>query len=228
MAIRVYELAREIGWATPELREWLKQAGEFVRSAASTVDDGVARRVRALDATDRPVMPSRQTSPIPIPPPPAGPRYWAITGYGDTETWVGPDPMTAQEATFLLRGVKESTIRQWVRRGLLPVAGQRGRANMFHRTDLQAVHRRTQLHICTKRSVRVQRELTREGVDAVVTITEAATWTGVSRSTLSSWVRRGRLHPVETRGRTRLYRLPDVYRVARQSNPPTTWATSTD
>lgn len=133
--------------------------------------------------------------------------------------------MTAKEATILLRGVKESTIRKWVHRGLLPVAGRRGRANLFSAADLRAAqHAARQRDRSKTVTTRPQRELSRATFDALVTITQAAHWTGISRSTLSSWVRRGRLRAVDTRGRTRLYRLRDVYRVARQTNLPTTWA----
>lgn len=215
VAVRVYELAKEIGWTTRELKQWLQQSGEFVRSGASRLEEPVARRVRALCDDDRPVpTPPAASLDIPRAQPTSRPVYWAYQGeWDEAGTWVGPDPMTAKEATILLRGVKESTIRQWVHRGLLPVAGQRGRASLFTSSDLRAARESAHQRDRGRARPRPRRGLSRADFDAVVTLTEAAHRTGIARSTLSSWVRRGRLRPVETRGRTRLYRLRDIYRM---------------
>lgn len=228
VAARVYELAREIGWTTRELKQWLQQSGEFVRSGASRLEEPVARRVRALCDDDRPVTTPPATGlDVPRAQPTSRPVYWAYQGeWDEAGTWVGPDPMTAKEATILLRGVKESTIRQWVHRGLLPVAGRLGRANLFSASDLRAARDAArQRNTSSTPTTRPQRELSRASFDTLVTITQAAQWTGINRSTLSSWVRRGKLRPVEVRGRTQLYRLRDVYRIARRTNPPGLWAT---
>ncbi|HEU0132816.1 MAG TPA: translation initiation factor IF-2 N-terminal domain-containing protein, partial [Mycobacteriales bacterium] len=47
MAKRVYELAKELGLESKALVSWLKDNGEFVRSASSTVEMPVERKVRA-------------------------------------------------------------------------------------------------------------------------------------------------------------------------------------
>ena len=44
--LRVYELAKELGVESKELLAHLKQQGEFVRSASSTIEPPVVRRVR--------------------------------------------------------------------------------------------------------------------------------------------------------------------------------------
>ncbi len=135
--------------------------------------------------------------------------------------------MTSKEAARFLKGVREDTIRQWVHRGLLPVAGRLGRANLFSASDLRAARDAArQRNTSSTPTTRPHRELSRASFDTLVTITQAAQWTGINRSTLSSWVRRGKLRPVEVRGRTQLYRLRDVYRIARRTNPPGLWATS--
>lgn len=58
--------------------------------------------------------------------------------------------------------------------------------------------------------------LTPEGIDSLITATEAATLCGVSVQAISQWVRRGKLAPsgLDERGR-KLYRLLDVAKVER-------------
>ncbi|MDX6275209.1 MAG: translation initiation factor, partial [Frankiales bacterium] len=43
---RVHELAKELGLASKELVSWLNSNGEFVRSASSTIEAPVERKVR--------------------------------------------------------------------------------------------------------------------------------------------------------------------------------------
>jgi len=43
--VRVYELAKELGLESKELLSTLKEMGEFVRSASSTIEAPVVRRV---------------------------------------------------------------------------------------------------------------------------------------------------------------------------------------
>ncbi len=51
---RVHELAKEFGVTSKELLARLSEAGEFVKSASSTVEGPVARRLRAAYGTKRP------------------------------------------------------------------------------------------------------------------------------------------------------------------------------
>ena len=44
--LRVYELAKELGVESKELLAHLKQQGEFVRSASSTIEPPVVRKIR--------------------------------------------------------------------------------------------------------------------------------------------------------------------------------------
>ena len=44
--VRVYELAKELGVESKELLAHLKQQGEFVRSASSTIEPPVVRKIR--------------------------------------------------------------------------------------------------------------------------------------------------------------------------------------
>jgi hypothetical protein len=69
---RVHELARELGRDSKTILAWLQDNGEFVRSASSTVEAPVARRLRAaLGSSGTPPQPVA-TGPAP-PPSPAGP-----------------------------------------------------------------------------------------------------------------------------------------------------------
>ncbi|MGA0267830.1 MAG: translation initiation factor IF-2 N-terminal domain-containing protein, partial [Candidatus Nanopelagicales bacterium] len=43
--VRVYELARELGVESKEVLAKLQEMGEFVRSASSTIEPPVARRL---------------------------------------------------------------------------------------------------------------------------------------------------------------------------------------
>jgi len=44
--VRVYELAKELGVESKTLLSHLKEQGEFVRSASSTIEPPVVRKVR--------------------------------------------------------------------------------------------------------------------------------------------------------------------------------------
>ena len=51
---RVHELAKELGVTSKELLARLKEQGEFVKSASSTVEAPVARRLREAFPSDKP------------------------------------------------------------------------------------------------------------------------------------------------------------------------------
>ncbi|HST85387.1 MAG TPA: translation initiation factor IF-2 N-terminal domain-containing protein, partial [Kineosporiaceae bacterium] len=44
--VRVYELAKELGYESKEVLAKLQEMGEFVRSASSTVEPPVVRKLR--------------------------------------------------------------------------------------------------------------------------------------------------------------------------------------
>jgi hypothetical protein len=54
--IRVHELAEELGISSGELLRWLRDAGEFVKSASSTVEGPAARKAREAHAARRPAQ----------------------------------------------------------------------------------------------------------------------------------------------------------------------------
>ncbi|GAC58679.1 translation initiation factor IF-2, partial [Gordonia hirsuta DSM 44140 = NBRC 16056] len=70
---RVHELAKEFGVTSKEVLERLKQQGEFVKSASSTVEAPVARRLREAfksadggddkPAGDKPAAPGKKAAP---------------------------------------------------------------------------------------------------------------------------------------------------------------------
>ncbi|WP_068274297.1 translation initiation factor IF-2 [Aldersonia kunmingensis] len=59
---RVHELAKELGVTSKELLATLKEQGEFVKSASSTVEAPVARRLRESFGTKTPAAPKNGTS----------------------------------------------------------------------------------------------------------------------------------------------------------------------
>src|SRR3954453_1924567 len=68
---RVHELAKELGVDSKTVLAKLKEMGEFVKSASSTVEAPVARRLRgALEASNG----SSAPAPAAAPSAPAGPR----------------------------------------------------------------------------------------------------------------------------------------------------------
>ncbi|MBN9104903.1 MAG: translation initiation factor IF-2 [Propionibacteriaceae bacterium] len=54
MAVRVYELAKELGLESKEVLQTLKDMGEFVRSASSTIEAPVARKLKQRVVADEP------------------------------------------------------------------------------------------------------------------------------------------------------------------------------
>jgi anti-sigma regulatory factor (Ser/Thr protein kinase) len=69
---RVHELARELGSDSKTILGWLKDNGEFVKSASSTVEAPVARRLRAAlgsSAAPRDDSKASSTPPLRCPPP---------------------------------------------------------------------------------------------------------------------------------------------------------------
>ena len=47
---RVHELAKELGLESKNVLAWLKENGEFVKSASSTIEAPVARKLREVAA----------------------------------------------------------------------------------------------------------------------------------------------------------------------------------
>ncbi|HVF05765.1 MAG TPA: translation initiation factor IF-2 N-terminal domain-containing protein, partial [Frankiaceae bacterium] len=94
MAKRVYELAKELGLESKALVSWLKDNGEFVRSASSTVEMPVERKVRAAfpdapaggaAAAAKPAKPAKKAAAAPAAP--------AADGAGaTTQTEPAPTP----------------------------------------------------------------------------------------------------------------------------------------
>ena len=77
---RVHELAKELGVTSKEVLARLSEQGEFVKSASSTVEAPVARRLREALGGSKPaeVPPAKKAAPAkvaaaPVVPPPAAP-----------------------------------------------------------------------------------------------------------------------------------------------------------
>jgi anti-sigma regulatory factor (Ser/Thr protein kinase) len=102
---RVHELAKEFGTESRYILMELKALGEFVKSASSTVEPSVERRLRTrLEGKSMPrrapaKMPALQASPmaVQIPSPPA-PRSSPVAPGGSSRQPQGADTPPAQEA----------------------------------------------------------------------------------------------------------------------------------
>src|SRR5215470_17967385 len=81
--VRVYELAKEFGVESKAVMAELEKMGEFVRSASSTIEAPVVRRLKEAFASDsaKPGRPG-QRSPDARPAAPAGRRDQAAAGDG--------------------------------------------------------------------------------------------------------------------------------------------------
>ncbi len=69
--VRVYELAKELGLESKDLLAQLKDMGEFVRSASSTIEPPVVRRITEKFKTGGSAAPQPAQPPAPQPQPPA-------------------------------------------------------------------------------------------------------------------------------------------------------------
>lgn len=91
--IRVYELAKEFGVESKDVMAKLQQMGEFVRSASSTIDAPVVRRLREEFGSNQAsgadhysvVRPAYSIPPPPVRPAPSGAQgqQWEIDPYTD-------------------------------------------------------------------------------------------------------------------------------------------------
>ncbi|MFV0459357.1 MAG: translation initiation factor IF-2 N-terminal domain-containing protein, partial [Actinomycetales bacterium] len=69
--VRVYELAKELGVTSKELTAKLKDMGEFVRTASSTIEPPVVRKLREDYASAKPAA-APASAPRPGAPSPGG------------------------------------------------------------------------------------------------------------------------------------------------------------
>lgn len=201
--IRVYELARQLGFSSQRVLEEARRAGAPVRSASSLLPNEVVAAVRAAAGSvvsvepsgHPPAPPARRThrSPWPNPfavprPPRSGDDWW-------DDEWDRRDPdglLSAREVARELR-VTAAAVRQWASRGYLQASSTQGREKLYRRGD----------------AISAQRTASRKTLQAPapfpvppsllqrpVTTREAARIGGVSESTIRMWVHRGRLTPL--------------------------------
>ena len=85
---RVHELAKELGVDSKTVLAKLKEMGEFVKSASSTVEAPVARRLRgALEASN-----GGSSAPAPAAPAPSAPAGPRLPGINSPATTARPTP----------------------------------------------------------------------------------------------------------------------------------------
>jgi len=89
--VRVYELAKEFGVESKAVMDQLKEMGEFVRSASSTIEAPVVRRLKeafSTKAADQPAQGNQGSRPRPAGP--AAPRDGAVPGGARPRPGAGP------------------------------------------------------------------------------------------------------------------------------------------
>ncbi|MGC4151969.1 MAG: translation initiation factor IF-2 N-terminal domain-containing protein, partial [Propionicimonas sp.] len=69
--VRVYELAKELGVDSKALLKTINDMGEFVRSASSTIEAPVERRIKEKFAAQASEAPAEKSAPAPAAPAPA-------------------------------------------------------------------------------------------------------------------------------------------------------------
>ncbi len=219
---RVHELATELGVSAKEVLATLKAQGEFVKSASSTVEAPVARRVResfrptAAPSTNPylagpeawPTQRGRAgpysaqaqkvsrypqpDSPRPLPPP-LRPGPAARPFPRTSSAPSLSQLVTAREASAVA-GVTPETIRKWASRGYLPSRGKRGRARLYDRDDVLRVRNETRTRTVDA-ALSSQLYVPPAYYNRLITTNEVARLFEVSPSTVRSWVHRGHLSP---------------------------------
>jgi len=83
--VRVYELAKEFGVESKAVMDQLKEMGEFVRSASSTIEAPVVRRLKEAFAGSAAVQDKARSGA-------SGPRAGAPAGGDGARAQAGPGP----------------------------------------------------------------------------------------------------------------------------------------
>jgi DNA-binding transcriptional MerR regulator len=203
-ALRVYQLADELGIESARVLRYLQEQGEPARSAASVIQPATARKVRAAFPAGRPGRraPTRRV------------QGYSRDVWWDDDPWTTcPDQVTTTEAARLC-GVRAATIRQWASRGYLRAVGRRGRSQLYDPLDLRRVQAEAQAR--TRRPPAPRSNVRSKDLDSLVTGSEAARIVGVSPSAIRMWVARGHLRPTSRVGRQSLFKVVDVLRATRR------------
>ena len=203
VVIRVYELAKQLGFSSQRVLEEARRAGAYVRSASSLLPDDVVAAVRATAGSVVPVEPSGHAPALPasrtrrsawpnpfaVPRPPRSEDDW-----WDDE-WDRRDPdvlLSAREVARELR-VTAAAVRQWASRGYLRADSMQGREKLYRRGDAISAQRTASQK--TRRAP-APFSVPRSLIQRPVTTREAALICGVAESTIRMWVHRGRLAPL--------------------------------
>lgn len=134
-ALRVYQLAKELGIESARVLRYLQEQGAPARSAASVVQPAMARKVRAAFLG----RPGRRVPTRTVQDHSRDDDVW-----WDDDPWTTcPDQVTTTEAARLC-GVRAATIRQWASRGYLRSIGRHGRSQLYDPLDLRRVQAEAQ------------------------------------------------------------------------------------
>ncbi|PKQ30953.1 MAG: translation initiation factor IF-2 [Actinobacteria bacterium HGW-Actinobacteria-2] len=96
--VRVYELAKELGLESKELLQTLNDMGEFVRSASSTIEAPVVRKLREKSAATTPAKPAAP-APKPAPAKPMAAASAPAPAAAPVEKAAEPAPVKVEKST---------------------------------------------------------------------------------------------------------------------------------
>lgn len=206
--VRVYELANQLGLTSKQLLATLKAQGEFVKSASSTVEAPVARRMRKAAGIPESATP---------------PDLPALPAWDILRPVPHAVPVPAQDAQLVtvreawdIVDVSAATIRKWASRGYLQKVGHRGREALYDRADLERVSWRTHARTNTSPAW-PQLHVPSHYYRRLITTAEAARLLDVSPSTVRSWVTRGHLEPCGRSRRSHLFTVGSVLTAGRRT-----------
>ena len=239
MQKRVHEVAKQHRVSTKEVLAFLASRGLFLKSASSKMPKDAERLLSRVSRDEIRGAPSATSAPVVGRPSivqeqnlgKTSDGYWATepweSPHADPETrrfsdWIGPEEITAAEAAEAYP-VTSATVRQWVRRGHIQPVRRGERPMKFEAAELfrawrEVTDRKTQQSIRGRAERGLgARRLRSKDLDVEVTAEVAARVVDVAVSTVRSWQHRGHLRVSSRAGRTPLYRIADVLRVARRA-----------
>lgn len=211
--VRVYEVARELGWESQAVRQKLQEIGHPVRSASALLPPEVVDRLRAAVAEADPPwqqLPRRGFHRL---------GFGGRDHYYEEHPLAGRSRLTTAEAARLCK-VRPATIRQWVARGYLVAVGREGRSAVYATADVRRAQADVLARSTPTPSIDTELPLRSADLESLVNDAEAAELVDVAPSTIRMWVHRGHLKPAPDAEGPRKFTVQAVLVAARRDRAP--------